>query len=271
MNDARKISNQVISGLTHDLRNVLYAVHTMLDVVLAHDIGDTVGVSMPQQNAAQLAALRAQLQPLLSEQNMSEVDQVLQVVQRNEDTVAEGLQQMEEAVGRGVQMLRSLAEFSRIATTERGGETLDLAKIVAVVLEDMGDMMQSAHITVAVDVPSLLEMRGASWHFETIVKNLLKNAWYALSQFDAKPSRQLRIGLSQQDKTYTFTVSDNGPGMQISTRMHLFEPFFTTHASDTLGLGLCTARQLAWLYSGNISVATEPGGGATFIVTLQAE
>ena len=63
---------------------------------------------------------------------------------------------------------------------------------------------------------------------------------------------------------------DSGPGIAAENLSRLFEPFFTTKKNGT-GLGLAISQRVAEDHCGKIEVVSEPGRGATFIVTLAAE
>jgi signal transduction histidine kinase len=62
-------------------------------------------------------------------------------------------------------------------------------------------------------------------------------------------------------------VRDNGVGIPPEQLERIFEPYFTTKAKGT-GLGLALVRQTIHDHGGTIGVASEPGRGTTFTVTL---
>jgi two-component system NtrC family sensor kinase len=64
-------------------------------------------------------------------------------------------------------------------------------------------------------------------------------------------------------------VRDDGVGMPREVLAKMFEPFFTTKEHGRgLGLGLAISRNIVDWHGGRIQVASEPGHGTMFTITL---
>jgi len=62
-------------------------------------------------------------------------------------------------------------------------------------------------------------------------------------------------------------VKDNGKGISLENRIHIFEPKFTTKTSG-MGLGLSIIKKIIENYNGTITFETEIGVGTTFLVSF---
>jgi signal transduction histidine kinase/ABC-type amino acid transport substrate-binding protein len=64
-------------------------------------------------------------------------------------------------------------------------------------------------------------------------------------------------------------ITDTGPGIDPELKDRIFEPFFTTRGKDNgTGIGLFVVCQALSEMGGAVRVESEPGKGATFIITL---
>ena len=68
---------------------------------------------------------------------------------------------------------------------------------------------------------------------------------------------------------YAIVFQDDGPGIAPENLTHIFDPFFTTKRPGRgTGLGLSICKTVLREHGGNIEVASAPGGGAAFTITL---
>lgn len=100
-----------------------------------------------------------------------------------------------------------------------------------------------------------------------VLLNLLTNAAQAMERFG-------RILLkSWADERQVFlSVQDNGKGMPAEVLGRIFDPFFTTKpVGQGTGLGLSISYKIIQQHGGTIRVASEPGRGTRFLISLPRE
>lgn len=102
----------------------------------------------------------------------------------------------------------------------------------------------------------------------TALANLLDNA--VRYSPDGAP---VRCTVGRRGDRATVAVSDRGVGITAADRARLFTRFgrvgsTATAAIPGTGLGLYLARELARLHGGDITVASRPGRGSTFTLSL---
>lgn len=107
---------------------------------------------------------------------------------------------------------------------------------------------------------------------EKIIFNLLSNAFKFTPRHG---SIEVRVTASAADTTQILTiqVNDTGIGIAPENQEQIFEHFFQSDTSDAVinqgsGIGLSITREFVKLHGGNISVASEPGKGSCFTITL---
>jgi signal transduction histidine kinase len=104
------------------------------------------------------------------------------------------------------------------------------------------------------------ELGEAVWN---IVENALKYA----------PEAPIHLRASRNDGTAVITVSDEGPGMAESERLHAFERFYRGDARGEIagtGLGLAIAKRAVERAGGDIAIDSAPGQGTAVTITLPA-
>jgi signal transduction histidine kinase len=109
---------------------------------------------------------------------------------------------------------------------------------------------------------------------EQVLINLLLNVAQAADKDDSWITlAAARSGTDAIDgeQHILITVQDNGPGIPDVDLERIFEPFFTSKASDEgTGLGLSICQRIMEQRGGRIDVTSTPGDGACFTVRLPA-
>jgi signal transduction histidine kinase len=90
--------------------------------------------------------------------------------------------------------------------------------------------------------------------------NLVKNAIEAM---DAGGQLWVRTTITRDG--VALELIDTGCGVDDTTLMHMFEPFYSTKEGGS-GLGLPTARKIIEAHGGRISVQSEVGRGTKFVI-----
>jgi two-component system sensor kinase FixL len=114
-------------------------------------------------------------------------------------------------------------------------------------------------LELATDLPPVLGDRG---QLTIVFGNLIRNAR------EAMPSGgQLTISAEVDAKQVAITVRDTGGGISPDILHRILEPLYTTK-SRGIGLGLPITRAIIEKHSGRLTVASQPGKGASFTVHL---
>jgi light-regulated signal transduction histidine kinase (bacteriophytochrome) len=86
-----------------------------------------------------------------------------------------------------------------------------------------------------------------------------------------KPRGQVEIARIDRDNFWTFSVADNGPGIESKYFPKIFRPFQTLHLKDeveTTGVGLALVKKIVDMYDGAVWVESTPGSGSTFFFAM---
>ena len=83
-------------------------------------------------------------------------------------------------------------------------------------------------------------------------------------------SRAAEGGLGLAGPRVVARVEDQGCGISADHLKTIFEPFFTTKPGGT-GLGLYISHDIVKRHAGSLTVTSQPGRGAAFIVELPLE
>lgn len=183
------------------------------------------------------------------------------------------LRNMKSEVKRMTGLVSDLLVLARAdsGSVERTVEELDVQKEAAQVIESLTPYADSAGVSLSLEGPAPLFVNGDRARLKQLLYILLDNAVKY-----SPDGGQVKVKLSQRDRHWTMSVSDEGIGIDEDDQSRIFDRFFRSDKSRTRtvgghGLGLSIAKWIAGIHGGTITVKSEPGKGSTFTVQLPTE
>jgi two-component system, OmpR family, phosphate regulon sensor histidine kinase PhoR len=109
-------------------------------------------------------------------------------------------------------------------------------------------------------------------------EDLLSQVWSNLLHNSVKftpDGGRVSVAVQRAGSQITCHICDTGIGIPEDAQPHVFERFYKADPSrervhEGSGLGLAIAKKIVELHQGTIGVASQPGAGTTFIVSLPA-
>jgi PAS domain S-box-containing protein len=153
-------------------------------------------------------------------------------------------------------------------------ETFEIPTMIRDVLTTVEPLIQKKANKIELNCPPELgAMHADLTKVRQILFNLLSNA----SKFTENGTIKMDVSRIEVEgvSTIVIEVHDTGIGMTQAQIGKLFQPFTQADESTTrrfggTGLGLAISRSFCQLMGGDVTVASEPGKGSTFTVTLPA-
>ncbi|OXS77400.1 sensor histidine kinase [Domibacillus enclensis] len=183
------------------------------------------------------------------------------------------LRNMKSEVKRMTGLVSDLLVLARAdsGSVERTVEELDMEKEAAQVIESLTPYADSAGVSLFLEGPAPLFVNGDRARLKQLLYILLDNAVKY-----SPDGGQVKVMLSQRDRHWTMSVSDEGIGIDAEDQSRIFDRFFRSDKSRTRtvgghGLGLSIAKWIAGIHGGTIAVKSEPGNGSTFTVQLPTD
>jgi PAS domain S-box-containing protein len=257
--------------------------YTPADLPLLEDLGRRAGLAVDNarlyREAQQAIKLRDEFLSIASHELRTPLTSLqLQVsgMQRNlkkghpemtPERIATGIERLDRHTDRLGKLVNELLDVSRASA---GQLHLELADV------DLGDVARDvaarfeddlAHAGCAIEL-SLAGGIVGHWdrtRLEQVITNFLSNA------IKYGPQKPIAIELDGDADRAILRVHDHGIGIAAADQPRIFERFARAVSPEHyggLGLGLWIARVIVEAMHGTVEVASEPGQGATFTMTL---
>ncbi len=178
----------------------------------------------------------------------------LRVEALKESKAKEGLR---TGVGRLAHLVAQMLDLERLSLAGRQRAPIDLVAAARDVVADLAPMALRAGYDLSLDAPAIsVTVTGDRHAIERAVTNLIGNA---IAHGGGEGNIQVFVGADR-----TIDVADEGPGVPISLRPRLFEPFCRDSSdSEGCGLGLHLTREIMLAHGGGVRLLPSERG-ATF-------
>nr|WP_288256628.1 ATP-binding protein [uncultured Pseudomonas sp.] len=252
---------QMVAGVAHELNTPLGYVKN--NVQLLRELSEPL---------FELAAAQARLGQYLNDPDCDEasLSRALQAAEQARQQAAPELlaEDMQQLYG---DTLYGLEQIAELVVGLKDFARLDRAMSEEV---DLNDCIRSAlliarnHIKDKAEVVQQLgelpRIACAPSQINQVLLNLLTNAAQAIDG-----SGRIQIRSWADAEGIHVSLQDNGRGMPPEVMAKIFDPFFTTKpVGQGTGLGLSISYKIVQDHGGRIRVASEPGRGTRFLISL---
>lgn len=181
------------------------------------------------------------------------------------------LERMHNAAARMRTLIDDLLTFSRVIRSSEPFVPVDLGTVTREVLGDLELRIEKTGATIQTGPMPTIEADPTQ--MRQLLQNLISNA-LKFQAPGAKPIIEIasRTVATPSGKEYCeITVKDNGIGFEEKYLERIFAVFQRLHGRteyEGTGVGLAVCRRIADRHGGSITARSQPGEGATFIITL---
>jgi heavy metal sensor kinase len=213
--------------------------------------------AMAHEIRTPLAAIRADMELSLS-------------ARRSADEHRQAVVGQIEEVDRLTRLLNQLLTLARAEAGELSvaQDHVRLDELCRSVVDSLEPVAQRKNVclTCACDEP--VEIIGDAGWMERLLINLVDNAL----KF-TPPGGSVAVSVTRDAAAVNLAVRDSGVGISSDALPYLFDRFYRVDSArspsqDGAGLGLSLVKWIAERHGGTIDVATRPGAGSTFTVSL---
>jgi C4-dicarboxylate-specific signal transduction histidine kinase len=190
---------------------------------------------------------------------------LIELAGTEKERIVRELRRAMQQVNKATEIISHLRTFGRAAPASR--EPISLKRVIERARSLMEEQLRLRDIAITVSWgPEEPVVVGNPIQLEQVFINLLTNARDAVADSSRKA---IRISGSVGSGAVEVAVADTGHGIPPGLEQRIFDPFFTTkEVGQGTGLGLSITYGIIKEHGGTISVVSEAGAGATFVMRL---
>ncbi|SMD36001.1 PAS domain S-box-containing protein [Reichenbachiella faecimaris] len=180
---------------------------------------------------------------------------------------SEGQEQFNLLMGRVTRMeglINGILEYSKVGRkNNEAAESEDIKEIIAEVADAIVPQ-DKIDLVLETSMPSIaIDRTRAQQIFQNIISNAVK--------YMDKEKGEIKIACHKENGFWTFSVADNGPGIEKQYFDKIFQIFQTLKPRDeyeSTGVGLAIVKKSVELYGGEVWLDSDIDLGTTFYFTL---
>ena len=194
-------------------------------------------------------------------------------VQTIEDDILEGdkefaIENLQKVDEQSRFMADTIDEFRNYFKKDTQPVLFNIKKAVESVLNILGYQLKMQSITMDISrIDANIDFYCNPNAFKQVILNLINNAKDAIKGKKAKGGK-IEISCQRVGDSILFAIQDNGGGIPHAIKDKIFEPYFTTKASEGTGVGLSIIKSIVEEKMNGTIQAENKDDGALFTITL---
>jgi signal transduction histidine kinase len=157
-------------------------------------------------------------------------------------------------------LVNGLLELSRIGRIDETLDSVEVGKVVAVVLSELEAQIKQKNLQI---------LQPTDWPILTFSPDRMYQLWANLignAVKFTKPGTDIQINWEKVDRCIEFSVADNGPGIPNKLKSKALDLFSRLDPSvEGTGVGLAMVKRILEISDGSLRLEDTPGGGLTVI------
>jgi two-component system sensor histidine kinase/response regulator len=162
-------------------------------------------------------------------------------------------------------LIRDLLSYSRVMTQGRSLQPVDTRRAFDAACENLHKAIEESGVSVSVGTLPVIDADATQ--MTQLFQNLLGNA----VKYRNEQAPRIHVDSRPADKSWLFSVEDNGIGIEPQYYERIFQMFQRLHTREKYsgtGIGLAICRRIVERHGGRIWVESAPGRGSTFLFAI---